>query len=47
MQPIPKLAEWADCDKTKNSWHQNYIGVVSRLPIASSGHRPIETHYVH
>ena len=28
------------------SGHQNYMGVVSRLLIASPGHRPIETHYV-
>ena len=33
--------------KTHNSWHQNYMGVVSRLPIASPGHRLMETHYVH
>ena len=25
----------------------NYVGVVSRLPIASLGHRPMETHHVY
>ena len=29
------------------SGHQNYMGVVSKLLIASPGHRPMETHYVH
>ena len=34
-------------DKTQVSGHQNYTGVVSRLLIASPGHRLMETHYVH
>ena len=29
------------------SGHWNYMGVVSRLPIASPRHRPMETCYVH
>ena len=33
--------------KTHTSWHQNYMGVVSRLPIASPRNRLMETHYVH
>ena len=29
------------------SGHQNHMGVVSRLLIASPGHTLMETHYVH
>ena len=32
--------------KTYISWYQNYMGVVSRLPIASPRHRLMETHYL-
>ena len=35
------------CDKTQISQHQNYMGVVFRIPITSPGHRLMETHYVH
>ena len=28
-------------------WQWNYMGVVFRLPVASPGHRLMETHHVH
>ena len=35
------------CDKIQISQHWNYMGVVSRLPVASPRNRLMETHYVH
>ena len=35
-----------DSNKNMYFWHQNYMGVVSRLPIASPRHRPMETCHV-
>ena len=34
-------------DKKMHFWHLNYMGVASRLPIASPRHRPMETYNVH
>ena len=40
-------AKWMKFGKEHALWQWNYMGVVSRLPIASPGHRPMETCHVY